>query len=67
MLRSEINRCYNNHMNVSMMVSTKYKMRKELQQVKRELEDCKKKCEEFGQNTGRLMNKVEEEKSKEIE
>ena len=58
MLRAEINRWDNNHIDVSMMVSTNYKIRAELQQVERELEDCKKKCEHLGQDNDRLRNRV---------
>ena len=50
-----------------MMVSNNYTMRAELQQVERELEDCKKKCEELGQENVRFRNKVEEAQAKEIE
>ena len=68
-LRSEINRWDNNHIDVSMLVSTNCKMRKDLQEVHRELQKWKDKCENLGQDNLRLRNKIAEAQAedKEIE
>ena len=67
MLRSEINRWDNNHIDVSMLVSTNCKMRKDLQELQRELQKWKDKCEDLGQDNLRLRNKIAEAQAEDEE
>merc|ERR1719233_1312712 len=66
-LRSEINRWDTNHIDVSMLVTRNSKMRKEVDELGQELQECKDRCTHLAQENQKLRNKIAEAENKEIE
>ena len=66
-LRSEINRWDNNHIDVSMLVTSNSKIRAELEMLRQDLKEFKARCEDMEQDNLRLRTVIAQAEIKEIE